>query len=58
MAEIVLSLLGGLALFLYAVLNLSETIKDWAGDGARAGIARFTKNVFSAIVVGLVAAII
>ena len=58
MAEIVLTLVGGLALFLYAVLNLSETVKEWAGIRARDLIARFTKNVFSAIVVGIVATII
>jgi len=58
MTEIVLSLIGGLVLFLYAVLSLSETIKEWAGTRARDGIARLTKNIFSAIVVGIVATII
>lgn len=58
MAEIILSLIGGLALFLYAVLNLSETIKEWAGTRARDLIARFTKNVFTAIIVGCAATII
>jgi phosphate:Na+ symporter len=58
MAEIILTLLGGLALFLYAVMNLSETVKEWAGTRARDLIARFTKNVFTAIFVGLIATII
>lgn len=57
MTEIILTLVGGLAIFLYAVLNLSETVKDWAGARARDYIARFTTNVFSAIVVGCVATI-
>ena len=52
MTEIILSLIGGLALFLYAVVNLSETIKEWAGTQARDLTARFTKNVFTAIIVG------
>jgi len=54
MLEIILTLVGGLVLFLYAVGNLSETVKEWAGDKARDFIARFTKNVFTAIVVGIV----
>lgn len=53
MTEIVLSLIGGVVLFLYAVMNLSETIKDWAGESARLYIARFTGNVLTAIMVGL-----
>lgn len=54
MLEIILSLAGGLVLFLYAVTSLSETIKDWAGDRARDFIARFTGNIFTAIITGLV----
>lgn len=54
MLEIILTLVGGLVLFLYAVGNLSETVKEWAGDKARNFIARFTKNIFTAIVVGIV----
>lgn len=58
MLEIVLTLIGGLVLFLYAVGNLSETVKEWAGDQARDFIARFTKNIFLAVVVGTVVTII
>ncbi len=54
MLEIILTLVGGLVLFLYAVGNLSETVKEWAGDRARDFIARFTRNVFTAIIVGIV----
>lgn len=55
MLEIVLHLVGGLVLFLYAVGNLSETIKEWVGDRARHFIARVTGNIFTAIVSGIVA---
>lgn len=58
MTEIILSLIGGLALFLYAVMNLSETVKEWAGERARDYIGRFTRNIFSAIVVGCLATIL
>ena len=54
MLEIILSLIGGLGLFLYAVLNLSETIREWAGSWSSDYIARFTKNVFTAIIVGII----
>ncbi len=54
MFDIILTLIGGLVLFLYAVGSLSETVKEWAGDRARDFIARFTRNVFTAIVVGIV----
>ncbi len=54
MFDILLTLIGGLVLFLYAVGSLSETVKEWAGDRARDFIARFTRNVLTAIVVGIV----
>lgn len=52
MAEIILSIIGGLALFLYAVTSLSSSIKEIAGDGTRKWILRLTKNVFTAILSG------
>lgn len=58
MLEIALTLIGGLVLFLYAVGNLSETVKELAGDQARDFIARFTKNIFVAVLVGTVVTII
>lgn len=58
MLEIVLTLIGGLVLFLYAVGNLSETVKEWAGDQARDFIARFTKNIFLAVIVGTLVTIV
>ncbi len=53
MTEIVLSILGGLVLFLYAVNNLSETIKTAIGERAKKWIVKFTSNTFSGILVGV-----
>jgi len=52
--EIILSILGGLALFLYAVNNLSDTIKAWAGDNAQKWLSRLGKNDFTAVIVGAI----
>jgi phosphate:Na+ symporter len=54
MLEIVLSILGGLALFLFAVNNLSDTIRDLVGQRSEKWVLRFTKNLFTAIVTGAV----
>ena len=52
--EIVLTLVGGLVLFLYGVTNLSDSIKEAANDKMKKIVVRFTKNIFSAIVVGTI----
>ncbi|HZI52772.1 MAG TPA: hypothetical protein VFD56_03680, partial [Chitinophagaceae bacterium] len=52
--ETILIILGGLGLFLFAISNLSEALKDLLGDRAKKLLARFTRNVFSAIITGLV----
>jgi len=52
--EIVLTLVGGLVLFLYGVGNLSDSIKEAANDKMKKIVVRFTKNIFSAIVVGTI----
>jgi phosphate:Na+ symporter len=52
--EIILTLVGGLVLFLYGVTNLSDSIKEVANDKMKKIVVRFTKNIFSAIVVGTV----
>jgi phosphate:Na+ symporter len=52
MAEIVLSIIAGLVLFLYAVNNLSDTIKDAVGELANQWILKFTSNTWSSLVVG------
>jgi phosphate:Na+ symporter len=54
MAEIVLSIIAGLVLFLFAVNNLSETIKFVLGNRAKELILKFTSNTFSSLFVGAV----
>ena len=54
MTEIILSILAGLVLFLYAVNSLSETIKAAVGGQANKWILKFTSNTFSSIIVGIV----
>ena len=54
MTEILLSILAGLVLFLFAVNSLSDTIKLAIGDNANKWILKFTSNTLSSIVVGVV----
>ena len=54
MTEIILSILAGLVLFLFAVNNLSESIKHAVGDNANNWILKFTSNTLSSIIVGVV----
>lgn len=56
--EIVLSILAGLGLFLFAVNNLSEVLKDLLGDRAKDILEKFTRNLFTAILTGTVITII
>jgi len=55
MLEIILSIVGGLVLFLFAVNSLSETIKKALGENTKKWILRFTSNTFSAIITGVIA---
>jgi phosphate:Na+ symporter len=55
MTEIILSVIAGLVLFLFAVNSLSETIKNALGDNASKSIQKFTSNTFSSLIVGIVA---
>lgn len=55
MTEIILSIIAGLVLFLFAVSSLSDTLKSAIGDGATKWIKKFTSNVFSSLVVGIIA---
>ncbi|MFD2569842.1 Na/Pi cotransporter family protein [Spirosoma soli] len=50
-----LQLAGGLALFLYAVNIMGDTLQELAGDKMKAFLARFTKNPVSGIATGTVA---
>ena len=54
MTEIVLSITAGLVLFLFAVTNLSETLKSALGENANVWIKRYTSNSFSSLLVGIV----
>jgi phosphate:Na+ symporter len=54
MVEILLPVLAGLVLFLYAVSSLSETITHAIGDRTDRWIQKFTSNTFSSILVGTV----
>lgn len=56
--EIILLVLGGLGLFLFAINNLSDTLKDMLGDKARKWLSYFTRNLFLAIITGIVITII
>jgi phosphate:Na+ symporter len=52
--EIVVGLLGGLALFLYGMHEMSEALKLAAGDSMKTLLAKLTKNRFSAALTGMV----
>ena len=54
MLEIILMVLGGLSLFLFAINNLSDTLKELLGDKAKKWLGFFTKNVFTTILTGVV----
>lgn len=56
--EIILLLAGGLGLFLYAINNLSAILKDLLGDRARKVLGKFTRNLFTAILCGIVITLI
>jgi phosphate:Na+ symporter len=54
MYEIILSIIAGLVLFLYAVNNLSTTLQTAVGEQANNWIQKFTSNTFSSLIVGVV----
>lgn len=58
MFEIILSVLAGLALFLYAVNSLSETMKSLVGSKSNRLLKRFTKNLLMSVITGLITTII
>lgn len=58
MREIVLTLLGGLVLFLYAVTSLSDVIRKVTAKKPKKWILRFTKNTFTAILTGTLVTIL
>lgn len=54
MTEILLSIVAGLVLFLFAVNNLSESIQSIIGNNANKWIQKFTSNTSSSLIVGVV----
>lgn len=56
--ETVLIILGGLGLFLYAISHMSEVLKELLGDRAKKLLSRFTRNVFTAIITGIIITLI
>lgn len=56
--EIILLLAGGLGLFLYAINNLSGILKDLLGERARILLGKFTHNLFTGILSGIVITLI
>lgn len=58
MSEIILSIIAGLVLFLFAVNNLSETLKLTLGQKADYWIKKFTSNTLSSLLVGTIATLL
>lgn len=58
MTDILPLLLGGLVLFLYAISQLSEIMKDVFSDKAKHAIQKYTTNIFSAILIGTIITIL
>lgn len=56
--EIILLLAGGLGLFLYAINNLSGILKDLLGERARTLLGKFTHNLFTGILSGIIITLI
>jgi phosphate:Na+ symporter len=54
MTEIFLSIIAGLVLFLFAVTNLSETLKNALGKRADSWIKKYTSTSLSSLLVGIV----
>ena len=54
MTDIILSIIAGLVLFLFAVTNLSDTLKAALGNNANIWIKKYTSNSFSSLLVGIV----
>lgn len=54
MYEIVLAILAGLVLFLFAVHSLSEVIQAAMGENAKTWILKFTSNTFFSVLTGTI----
>ncbi len=56
--ETVLLILGGLSLFLYAISHMSEVLKELLGDRAKKILSKCTRNLFTAILTGIIITLI
>ncbi|TDH28727.1 Na/Pi cotransporter family protein [Segetibacter sp. 3557_3] len=56
--EIILLVIGGLSLFLFAVNNLSETLKELLGEKSKKWMSYLTKNLLAGILTGAVVTIL
>ncbi|HMO15807.1 MAG TPA: Na/Pi cotransporter family protein [Pirellulaceae bacterium] len=54
MWNIVIGLIGGLALFLYGIDKMSEGLRAVAGDGLKILLAKLTSNSFTAVLTGII----
>ncbi|HKX86779.1 MAG TPA: Na/Pi symporter [Flavobacterium sp.] len=54
MAEIVLKIIAGLVLFLFAVNSLSETVQKVLGENTKKWILKFTSNTLTSILTGII----
>ena len=56
--HIVPMIIGGLALFLYAITRLSAVLKTTFSDRVKTTIEKYTKNIFSSILIGMLITIV
>lgn len=56
--EVVLMVAGGLALFIFSVINLGDTIQGIAGHRTKGWIERFTRNNLTAVLTGTVVTVL
>jgi len=56
--KVVLILLAGLVVFLYSLNQISDSMKAVAGDKLKNFLGRFTRNLFTAIVSGIIVTIL
>jgi phosphate:Na+ symporter len=56
--DIILGLIGGLTLFLYAISRLAGILKDTAGEKSKRLLARMTINAFTGLLSGIIATVV
>ncbi len=57
-SDVILSIIAGLVLFLFAINNLSEILKKIIGENAKTCIEKYTSNTFKSILVGTLVTIL